>query len=106
MVAGISGARPGSGAAVGDDEPKLKPVLQPAKQTANAETMARLATERALPDLFMGIPRTQFHGRTRPAAKRKTSTGAMTSDKLRRWPAIGFPNTILYCSHQGLNHLA
>ena len=80
-------------------------VSQPARTTDSIEMMARLANGRALPDLIMGIPRL-FQGRSRPAAKRKTPTGAMTSDNLRRGPRHGFRNTILYWPHQGLNHLA
>jgi len=59
MVAGISGATPGSGATVDDEEPNMLKfvVSQPASKTASVEMMARLATGRALPDLIMGIPR-------------------------------------------------
>src|SRR5215203_6798051 len=78
IVAGISGATPGSVATPGlDDDPKLKPVVsQPPKKTVSAATIARLATGRALRDLIMASPRTNSRPH-RPAAKRKTSTGAM-----------------------------
>src|SRR3954463_269582 len=60
MVAGISGATPGS-AAGGAEEPPNMPlklvVSQPASTTDSIEMMARLATARAVPDLIMGIPR-------------------------------------------------
>jgi hypothetical protein len=59
MVAGISGATPGSVGADGAEEPPNIPVVsQPASKTASVETTARLATGRALPDLIMGLPQT------------------------------------------------
>src|SRR5690349_9200592 len=91
MVAGISGPPPTPGSAAGgaEEPPPNMPlklvVSQPASTTDSIEMTARLATARALPDLIMGIPRTNSH-RSRPAAKRKTPTGAMTSDNLRRDP--------------------
>jgi len=62
MVAGISGATPGSGAGVDDEEPNMLKfvVSQPASKIASVEMMARLATGRALPDLIMGIPPTHL----------------------------------------------
>src|SRR5713226_6667903 len=103
MVAGMSGATPGSGATGADDDPKLNPVVsQPPKKTVSAATIARLATGRALHDLIMASPE-QIPGRTRHAAKRKTSTGAMV---LRHRARFGFAITILYWPHQGLNHIA
>jgi hypothetical protein len=72
MVAGISGATPGSGAAVGvdDNDGRLK-LLQAPNKSVNAEAAARLATFRALHVPIIAFPRT-FPGRTHPAAKRKT----------------------------------
>ena len=58
-------------------------LLQAPKNTVSAETIARLATTRALPNPIIAFPRAIF-GRTRPAANRKTRAGAMTSIKLRR----------------------
>src|SRR5256885_3327879 len=91
MVAGISGATPGSGATVGlEDDPKLKPVVsQPPRKIVSAETIAKLAAGRALRDLFMASPE-QTPGRSRPAANRKTPTGAMM---LRHWTGFGCVST-------------
>src|SRR2546430_3106495 len=104
MVAGMSGATPGSGATLGpDDDPKLNPVVsQPPKKTVSAETIARLATGRALHDLIMASPRTNSRPH-RPAAKRKTPTGAML---LRHRVRSGFPINIRYWPHQGHNRVA
>src|SRR4051794_41192311 len=71
MVAGISGPTPGSETAGADDDPKLKPVVsQPPKKTVSAETIARLATGRALRDLIMASPE-QIPGRTVPQPSAK-----------------------------------
>jgi hypothetical protein len=61
MVAGISGATPGSGAAVGDDDNdgRLKLPHAP-RNSVNAEAIPRLATPRALRDLTMVFPRANF----------------------------------------------
>jgi hypothetical protein len=58
MVAGISGATPGSGAAVGDDENDGRLMLPHApRNIVSAEAIARLPAARALPDLTMLFPR-------------------------------------------------
>jgi hypothetical protein len=58
MVAGISGATPGSGAGSGDDDKdgRLK-LPQAPRNNASAEAIPRLATVRALIDLNMAFPR-------------------------------------------------
>jgi hypothetical protein len=86
MLAGISGATPGSGAAVGSEENdgRLKPPPHAPSNSASAEAIPRLPTARALTDLTMAFPRTNIRGRTRPAANRKTPVGAMTSHKIRQ----------------------
>jgi hypothetical protein len=61
MVAGISGAKPGSGAAVGEDENDGRLMLPHApRNSVSAEATPRLATLRALRDLTIGIPPEQF----------------------------------------------
>jgi hypothetical protein len=61
MVAGISGATPGSAAGGGvDDEEndgRLK-LLHAPRNSVNAEAIPRLATVRTQPDLTMAFPRT------------------------------------------------
>jgi hypothetical protein len=81
MVAGISGATPGSVAGSGDDDSdgRLK-LPQAPRNNASAEAIPRLATVRALIDLNMASPE-KIRGRTRPAAKLKNAVGAMTSVK-------------------------
>jgi hypothetical protein len=54
-----------------------------ASNNATAAAAPRLATVRALTDRIMLSPE-QIRGRTRPAAKRKTDRGAITSNELRR----------------------
>jgi hypothetical protein len=84
MEAGISGATPGSGGTSeldGPNDGRLM-LLHAPSNIDSAEAIARLATTRALPDPIIAFPRAIF-GRTRPAANRKTSAGAMTSIKLR-----------------------
>ena len=58
MVAGTSGAMPGSGAGGGDDEEKLGRLmlLQPARNIVTAAAIPRLATLRILLDLIMASP--------------------------------------------------
>jgi hypothetical protein len=84
MLAGISGATPGSGGTSGLDvsDGRLK-LLHAPRNIVSADAIARLATTRALPDPIIAFPRA-ISGRTRPAANRKTPAGAMTSLKLRR----------------------
>ena len=73
MVAGISGATPGSGAGADWDEAKLRQAHAAAagpKQQRQAETTARLATVRACPELIMAFPRTNLAAPvTQPSAK-------------------------------------
>jgi hypothetical protein len=89
MVAGISGATPGSGGALGpdDDSDGRLMLLHAPRNIVSAEAIARLATTRALPDPIIAFPPSIF-GRTRPAANRKTPAGAMTSIQLRRRPDL------------------
>jgi hypothetical protein len=82
MVAGTSGATPGSGAADGEDGDRLK-LLQAPRKIVSAATTPRLAIVRAIGELSMLSPE-QIPGRSRPAANRKNAVGAMTSRKLRR----------------------
>ena len=56
---------------------------QAPRKIVSAEAIPRLATARALDEPTIFSPK-QIRGRTRPAAKRKTAAGAMTSSKLRR----------------------
>src|ERR1700712_2496972 len=57
MVAGISGAIPGSGGAEGDDENDGRFMLPHApRNIVSAEAMPRLTTARTLPDLTMVSP--------------------------------------------------
>jgi hypothetical protein len=58
MVAGMSGATPGSGAAVGVDDEKDGRLILPhaPSNSASAEAIPRLATVRALSDLTMAFP--------------------------------------------------
>ncbi len=72
------------------------------RNIVSAEAIPRLATARTLHDLTMVSPE-QIRGRTRPAAKRKTPVGAMTSSKLRRRSDLVSGLSILYPPHQGLN---
>jgi hypothetical protein len=96
MLAGISGATPGSGAAVGDEEKLGRLTLPHApRNIVSAVAIPRLATVRALRDLTMYSPE-QIRGRTRPAAKRKTAAGAMTSSKIRwRSDLVSFKHPIM-----------
>src|SRR5216683_449005 len=55
MVAGISGATPGSRDAEGEEPVKLMP-LQAPRHIASAEATDRLATVRALSKLIIGFP--------------------------------------------------
>src|SRR3954454_19032161 len=84
MVAGMSGATPGSGGGgeldVSDGRLML---LHAPRNIVSAEAIARLATTRTVPDPIIASPQASF-GRSRPAANRKTRAGAMTSIKLRR----------------------
>jgi hypothetical protein len=62
MLAGISGATPGSGAGVGDDDEndgRLK-LPQAPRNKLSAEAIPRLATVRTLSDLTMASPRQKF----------------------------------------------
>jgi hypothetical protein len=62
MVAGISGATPGStgsGEELDDSDGRLM-LLHAPKNTVSAEATARLATLRALPDPIIGIPPSNF----------------------------------------------
>jgi hypothetical protein len=56
---------------------------QAPRNIVSAEATPRLATARAPDEPTMFSPK-QIRGPTRPAAKRKTPAGAMTSNKLRR----------------------
>jgi len=59
MLAGISGATPGStgsGEELEDSEGRLK-LLHPAKNIVSADVIAKLATLRALPDPIIAFPR-------------------------------------------------
>jgi len=60
---------------------------QAPRNIVSAEAIPRLATVRALHEPSMVSPNKSF-GRIRPAAKRKTPAGAMTSSKLRRYPDL------------------
>src|SRR5450759_3972500 len=100
MVAGISGAMPGSGADVGvedDSEGRLK-LPHPPRKIVSAEAIPRLATVRTLSDLTMVFPRANWWPLP-SAAKRKTAVGAMTSRKLRRRSDLVSPS-MLYRPHQ------
>src|SRR5581483_4583391 len=58
MVAGTSGATPGSGAGVEDPKlGRLMPPPQAPKVTVSAEMIARLAIVRVVPKLAMAFPR-------------------------------------------------
>jgi hypothetical protein len=59
MVAGISGAGAGSGAAVGPNDGRLTPPQAPSS-SASAEAIPRLATARALHELTMAFPQSKF----------------------------------------------
>ncbi|WP_244608509.1 hypothetical protein [Bradyrhizobium algeriense] len=84
MVAGISGASPGSawGAELDDSDGRLM-LLHAASKIVSADAIARLAIVRALRELIIVFPRAIL-GRSRQAANRKKPAGAMTSVKLRR----------------------
>jgi hypothetical protein len=59
MVAGISGATPGSGAGEGvefDENDGRLMLLHAPSNIVSAEAIPRLATPRALPDLTMAFP--------------------------------------------------
>src|SRR4029077_12530277 len=56
MVAGISGATPGSGSELGDSEGRFVLPHAPRK-TVSAEAITRLATVRALSDVIIAFPR-------------------------------------------------
>jgi hypothetical protein len=62
MVAGISGATPGSGVAVGEEDENdgRLMLLHAPRNIVNAEAIPRLATPRALRDLTMAFPRANF----------------------------------------------
>src|SRR5713226_10560800 len=103
MVAGTSGT--GSGATDGEDENEGRLMLPHApRNIVSAQAIPRLAPARALRDLTMAFPRT-IRGRTRPAAKRKTTVGAITSSKLPSRSGVA-PRNILYRPHQRLNPFA
>jgi hypothetical protein len=105
MVAGISGATLGSGAAEGDDEKDGRLMLpHAARNIVSAEAIPRLATPRKLRNLNMISPK-QMRDSSRPAAKRKTPAGAIRSGKLRRCADL-FPGSILYRPRQGLKPFA
>src|ERR1700686_3392678 len=102
MVAGISGATPGSGAAVGPDENDGRLMLPHApRKIVSAEAIPRLATVRPLSDLTMVIPRTNWWPLP-SAAKRKTAVGAMMSSILR-WRSGLVSASMLYQPHQRIN---
>src|SRR6478609_3280371 len=88
MVAGTSGATPGSWAGDDDDEPKLGRLMPPPqapKVTVSAEMTARLAIVRGVPKLAMVFPRIRS-GRTRHTANRKTAVGATTTRSPLHYP--------------------
>jgi hypothetical protein len=61
MVAGISGATPGSGSAVGDDDNEGRLMLPHApRNIVSAEATPKLATARALGNLTMVFPPNKF----------------------------------------------
>jgi hypothetical protein len=62
MVAGTSGATPGSGATDDEGEFRLK-LLQAPRNTARADMVERLAIVRAYPRLTMAFPRKKDRGR-------------------------------------------
>jgi hypothetical protein len=75
----MSGATAGSGGAEGAEENEGRLMLPHApSNTASAEAIPRLTTVRVL-DLIMASPKAKIVDRIRPAAKRKTAVGAMTS---------------------------
>ena len=70
MVAGISGATPGStgsGDELDDSDGRLM-LPHAARKTVSAEAIARLATVRALTDLIIAFPR-PIPGRTVPCSQ-------------------------------------
>jgi hypothetical protein len=75
MVAGTSGATPGSGGGVGDDENDGRLMLLHApKNIVSVDAIPRLATVRTLRDLTMVFPRAKFVAAPvpQPSAKRKS----------------------------------
>jgi hypothetical protein len=103
MVAGISGATPGSGAGsvFVDIDGRLK-LLHAPRNSVSAEAVASLTTVCALSIPI--IPHSPRISRLqRPAAKRKTLAGAMTSAKETQPLRFGFVCSILYWPHQGGN---
>ncbi len=61
MVAGISGATPGSGAGGGEDEKDGRLMLLHApRNIVSVDSIPRLVTARTLRDLTMVFPRTKF----------------------------------------------
>jgi hypothetical protein len=61
MVAGISGATPGSASGAGlDDIDGRLMLLHPASKAVSADAIARLATVRALRELIIAFPRTSL----------------------------------------------
>src|SRR3569623_1411002 len=108
MVAGISGASPGSVGGALDDVDKLMPPPHAPSKAVSADAAASLATVRALRELIIAFPCAilwQILGRSRPAANRKTPARAMTSDKNTPLIRIGFRGSILYWPLEGLNPL-
>src|SRR5262249_43444816 len=81
MVAGTSGATPGSAAGV--DELRLGRLMlpHPPRATVSDAITEKLAIVRAYPKLAMAFPRITF-GRTRHTANRKTAVGATTTQPL------------------------
>jgi hypothetical protein len=61
MVAGMSGATPGSGggAELDDSDGRLM-LLHAPRSIVSAEAIARLATTRAVPDPIIAFPQTSF----------------------------------------------
>jgi hypothetical protein len=87
MVAGISGATPGSasGAELDDSDGRLM-LLHAASKIVSADAIARLATVRALRELIIAFPRAilwQILGRSRQAANSSQSQKACRSNDVR-----------------------
>jgi len=87
MVAGISGATPGSasGAELDDSDGRLM-LLHAASKIVSADAIARLATVRALRELIIAFPRAipwQILGHSRQAANRSQSQKACRSNDVR-----------------------
>src|SRR5882672_9972937 len=98
----MSGATPGSGAAVGPDEKEGRLMLpQAARNTARAEAAPRLTTVRTLRDLIMASPRTKIPW---PHPSRSQAQNCCRSNDVQLItlaPQSGF-RSILHRSHQGL----